>query len=142
MRSQIARCRSIQPTASASASRSRPSRWVRPSIVRTTTPAYSGTFTGLEIVGFDTPKPPVASPIVAGPRPRRSTIPRRIGCRGPEGIVSYRANYRSTDPSPTLSLSLEVLETVTGGGVGDGHGLVGARGTATRGGPRADRPTG
>jgi hypothetical protein len=34
----------------------------------------------LEIAGFDTPKPLVASPTVAGPAARRSTIPRRIGC--------------------------------------------------------------
>jgi hypothetical protein len=33
----------------------------------------------LEIAGLDTPKPPVASPTVAGPAARRSTIPRRIG---------------------------------------------------------------
>jgi hypothetical protein len=32
------------------------------------------------IAGFDTPKPPVASPTVAGPAARRSTMPRRIGC--------------------------------------------------------------
>jgi hypothetical protein len=41
---------------------------VRPAlIVRTTTPSSSSTFTCFEIVGFDTPKPPVASPTVAEP---------------------------------------------------------------------------
>jgi len=33
----------------------------------------------LEIVGFETPKSCVATPTMAGPRPSRSTIPRRIG---------------------------------------------------------------
>src|SRR6266545_4387120 len=46
---------------------------------RTTTPARSSTFRCFEIVGFETPKPRVATPTVAGPRARRSTIPRRIG---------------------------------------------------------------
>src|SRR5215211_1793747 len=56
------------------------SSWcVRPSTVRTTTPARSSTFRCFEIVGFETPKPPVTTPTVAGPRARRSTIPRRIG---------------------------------------------------------------
>jgi hypothetical protein len=52
---------------------------VRPSTVRTTTPARSSTFRCFEIVGLETPKPRVTAPTVAGPRARRSTIPRRIG---------------------------------------------------------------
>ena len=39
------------------------------------TPASSRTFTCLEIAGLDTPKPAVASPTVAGPAPRRSSMP-------------------------------------------------------------------
>lgn len=68
--------------------RSRPSRCVRPSTVRTTTPASSSTFTCLEIAGLETPKPTVASPSLAGPLARRSTIPRRIGCAREEGADS------------------------------------------------------
>src|SRR6185312_14132168 len=56
------------------------SRCVRPSTTRVSTPVSSSTFRCLEIAGFDTPKPSVASPTVAGPTARRSTIPRRMGC--------------------------------------------------------------
>src|SRR5262249_34985121 len=66
-------------TGPAGASGSRPTGWVRPSILRIPTPASSSTFTCREIVGFDTPKPSVASPIGTGPRASRSTIARRIG---------------------------------------------------------------
>ena len=38
------------------------------------------TFTCFVIAGFETPKPAVASPTVAGPSASRSTMPRRIGC--------------------------------------------------------------
>src|SRR5262245_423846 len=99
MRVQMARWRSNQSTASPSASRSSPSRWVRPSIVRTTTPASSSTLTCLEIVGFETPNPLVAAPIVAGPAPSRSTIPRRIGwARALNGSLAIACPLRRLDP--------------------------------------------
>src|SRR4051812_45153025 len=52
---------------------------MRPSITRCTTPVSSSTFRCLEIAGLETPKPLVASPTVAGPPARRSTMPRRMG---------------------------------------------------------------
>jgi hypothetical protein len=43
------------------------------------------------IAGFDTPKPAVASPTVAGPAARRSTMPRRMGCeRALKGSLTRR----------------------------------------------------
>src|SRR5215218_8327498 len=80
MRPQRARWRSIQSAASLSTSGSSESRCVRPTTTRDTTPVSSSTFRCLEIAGLDTPKPAVASPTVAGPTARRSTMPRRIGC--------------------------------------------------------------
>src|SRR5215210_2071297 len=70
-RAQRARWRSIQSAASPSAWVSIESWWVRPAITRVTTPVSSSTFTCFEIAGFDTPKPDVASPTVAGPSARR-----------------------------------------------------------------------
>ena len=64
----------------ARARRAGASRCVRPSTTRVTTPVSSSTFRCLEMAGFETPKPAVASPTVAGPAARRSTMPRRIGC--------------------------------------------------------------
>src|SRR6185503_6189243 len=79
-RSHRARWRSIQLAASPSPSGASASRCLRPSIVRVTTPVSSSTLRCLVIAGLDTPNPAVASPTVAGPAARRSTIPRRIGC--------------------------------------------------------------
>src|SRR6185436_11002003 len=79
-RPQRTRWLSIQSAASPSARVSSERRCVRPSTTRVTTPVSSSTFRCLEIAGFETPKPPVASPTVAGPAARRSTMPRRIGC--------------------------------------------------------------
>src|SRR5215210_3795506 len=79
MRPQTARWRSIQSAASLITSGSSERRWVLPTITRVTTPVSSSTFRCLEIAGLDTPKPAVASPTVAGPSARRSTMPRRIG---------------------------------------------------------------
>src|SRR5215510_4656118 len=79
IRVQTTRCRSNHSAAATSGTTFRSSWCVRPSTVRTTTPARSSTFRCFEIVGFETPKPPVTTPTVAGPRARRSTIPRRIG---------------------------------------------------------------
>src|SRR3954451_11533804 len=78
-RSQRERWRSIQSAASLSASGSSERRCVRPSTTRVTTPVSSSTLRCLVIAGFDTPKPAVAAPTVAGPAARRSTMPRRIG---------------------------------------------------------------
>src|SRR4051794_21362488 len=47
---------------------------------RRRTPVSSSALRCFEIAGFETPKPAVASPTLAGPAARRSTIPRRIGC--------------------------------------------------------------
>src|SRR5829696_1651745 len=80
IRPQRARWRSIQSAASLRTFGWSDSRCVRPSTTRSTTPVSSRTFRCLEIAGFDTPKPAVASPTVAGPAASRSTIPRRIGC--------------------------------------------------------------
>src|SRR5215211_5766493 len=80
IRPHRARWRSIQSAASLSTSGWSDSRWVRPSITRVTTPVSSSTFRCFVIAGFETPKPCVASPTVAGPAASRSTIPRRIGC--------------------------------------------------------------
>ena len=64
---------------------------VRPSTTRVTTPVSSSTFRCLEIAGFETANPRVASPTVAGPAARRSTIPRRIGCeRALNGSLTNR----------------------------------------------------
>src|SRR5215207_5457336 len=79
-RPQRARWRSIQSAASLSTPGSSDSRCVRPSTTRVTTPVSSRTLRCFEIAGFETPKPAVASPTVAGPAARRSTMPRRIGC--------------------------------------------------------------
>src|ERR687895_1091168 len=78
-RPQRARWRSIQSAASLSAWVSSDSRCVRPSTTRVTTPVSSKTFRCLEMAGLETPKPPVASPTVAGPPASRSTMPRRMG---------------------------------------------------------------
>src|SRR5262249_33187137 len=56
-----------------------PSRCVRPSTTRVTTPASSSSFRWREIVGLDTPRPRLASPTVAAPPLSRCTISRRIG---------------------------------------------------------------
>src|SRR5215218_4074659 len=76
----MARWRSIHSAASSSPFGSSERRCVRPSTIRVTTPVSSSTFRCLEIAGFETPNPRVASPTVAGPTARRSTMPRRIGC--------------------------------------------------------------
>src|SRR4051794_4961773 len=90
-RSQRAPGRSIRSAASLTASGSGERRWVGPSTTRVTTPVSSSTFRCLVIAGFDTPNPAVASPTVAGPAARRSTMPRRIGCeRARNGSLTTR----------------------------------------------------
>src|SRR5262245_6141434 len=79
LRCQIASWRVSQPRASASLPSARLRRWVRPSTSRRIRPASSRTRRWRLIAGFETPRPPVASPTVAGPRARRSTIPLRTG---------------------------------------------------------------
>src|SRR4051794_8007629 len=74
-----ARWRSIQSAASLITSWSSDSRCVRPSTTRVTTPVSSSTLRCLEMAGFETPNPLVASPTVAGPEASLSTMPRRIG---------------------------------------------------------------
>jgi hypothetical protein len=64
---------------------------VRPWITRVTTPVSSSTLRCFVIAGFDTPKPAVASPTVAGPAARRSTMPRRMGWeRARKGSLTRR----------------------------------------------------
>src|SRR5207248_10299965 len=72
-------CFSIHSAVSARESGCSASRCVRPSMTRVTRPASSSIFRWREIVGFDTPRPRVASPTVAAPRLSRSTMSRRIG---------------------------------------------------------------
>src|SRR6202034_3046733 len=89
---------SIQSETSASASGRRARRWVLPSITRLTTPASSSVRRCREIVGLETSKPYVASPTVAGPWLRRSTISRRSGwARAPNTSLAILLTiYRST----------------------------------------------
>src|SRR5829696_3845300 len=79
-RSQRVRWLSSHSAVSARVSGRSAWRCVRPSITRVTTPASSSIFGCREMLGFDTPRSRLASPTVAAPPLRRSTISRRVGC--------------------------------------------------------------
>src|SRR4051794_25704783 len=116
-RVQRARCRSIQSAATLSTSGSSDSRCIRPSTTRLTTPVSSSTRRCLEIAGLDTPNPRVASPTVAGPTARRSTMPRRIGCESAlNGSLTIRVTVVTIRKSRHASpMPLVVITGATGG---------------------------
>src|SRR4051794_747077 len=122
MRVHRARWRSIQSAASVITSGFSEITCVRPSTTRVTTPVSSSTFRCFEMAGFETPKPAVASPTVAGPAARRSTIPRRMGCESAlNGSFTIRLTValRRATPSPDGAGGLGRVQA--DGGLDEGH---------------------
>src|SRR3954453_6416787 len=118
----MARWRSIQSAASLSTAGSSDSWCERPMTSRRRTPVSSSTLRCFEMAGFETPKPAVASPTVAGPAARRSTIPRRMGCESAlNGSFTIRLTVapRRATPSPEGAGGLGRVQA--DGGLDEGH---------------------